>query len=279
MFKPVIKKILNAILERIGLRLIKSSSVSMYEIIVAEYQRDFRSGEDLPFLLSVPDTAIKEVLKFAPLSKSQIRQDLFVLIATDFKRDGYFVEFGATDGVSLSNSYLLETEFSWNGILAEPARMWHKKLENNRKSHISTSCVWGDSGKKIEFVEASIPELSTTEVHLKSDSHATSRTISNTYTVDTISLNDLLIKYNAPTIIDYLSIDTEGSELLILSKFNFLEWKFRVITVEHNFTEQRNLIQDLLMSNGYVRVYEDASRFDDWYLNRDLVETGRFINA
>ena len=279
MFRQIAKKILNTILEQIGLRLVKKSSISTYEDLAAEYQRDFRSGEDIKFLLAIPNAAIKDVLRLAPFSKSQIRQDLFVLSATNFKRDGFFVEFGATDGISLNNSYLLETEFSWKGILAEPAKMWHKDLRTNRTAQISTSCVWSDSGRRIEFVEASIPELSTAEEFMKSDSHATSRLISKSYTVETISLNDLLLQQNAPNTIDYLSIDTEGSELQILSKLDFSIWKFRVITVEHNFTEQRPLIHELLVSNGYVRVCESASSFDDWYLNKELVETDRFSNA
>jgi FkbM family methyltransferase len=279
MFKSVIKKIVNTSLERIGLRLVKKSSITTYEDLAVEYQKNFRSGEDIPFLLSLPAAAIRDVLKLAPFSKSQIRQDLFVLTATNFKRHGFFVEFGATDGISLNNSHLLEKEFSWSGILAEPARMWHKNLRSNRQADISTSCVWSESGKSIEFVEASIPELSTAEEFLKSDSHATSREISKSYSVDTISLNDLLVQYGAPEIIDYLSIDTEGSELSILEPLDFTKWKFRVITVEHNFTNQRKLIHDLLVLNGYVRVCEDASRFDDWYLNKELVDMDRFLNA
>lgn len=60
----------------------------------------------------------------------------------------------------------------------------------------------------------------------------------NTYDVQTISLDDLLIKYNVPKIIDYLSIDTEGSEFDILNNFNFKNYQFRVITCEHNFTKK-----------------------------------------
>ena len=52
------------------------------------------------------------------LSKSQLKQDIFVLLETGFKRNGFFVEFGATNGIDLSNTYLLEKRFGWNGILA-----------------------------------------------------------------------------------------------------------------------------------------------------------------
>ena len=39
-------------------------------------------------------------------------------------RGGFFVEFGATNGIDLSNSYLLQSKYYWTGILAEPARCW-----------------------------------------------------------------------------------------------------------------------------------------------------------
>ena len=65
----------------------------------------------------------------AEKSRAQLKQDIFVLLETGFKRDGYFVEFGATNGVDLSNSWLLEKAFGWTGILAEPARIWHDDLK------------------------------------------------------------------------------------------------------------------------------------------------------
>ena len=72
---------------------------------------------------------------------SQLKQDLFVLLETGFKRGGYFVEFGATNGIDLSNTYLLEREFGWTGILAEPATAWHEALQRNRNAIIDTDCV------------------------------------------------------------------------------------------------------------------------------------------
>ena len=69
-------------------------------------------------------------------SKSQLRQDLFVLNELGYKRKGYFVEFGAANGLYISNTYLLEKKFEWVGLLSEPAKFWHKELINNRKCMI-----------------------------------------------------------------------------------------------------------------------------------------------
>lgn len=62
-------------------------------------------------------------------SMSQLGQDLWVLEQTNYKRGGYFVEFGATDGVMLSNTWLLEEEFGWTGLLAEPNPKFFAKLK------------------------------------------------------------------------------------------------------------------------------------------------------
>jgi FkbM family methyltransferase len=189
-----------------------------------------------------------------------------VLTELDFKKNGYFVEFGATNGVDLSNSYLLEKEFEWTGILAEPAQCWHQELRENRSSHIETNCVWRDSKSTLNFNEVDSAELSTISTYSSSDNHSATRKNGKNYEVSTISLLDLLEKYNAPKQIDYLSIDTEGSEFEILSNFDFAKYQFNVITVEHNYTPIRGQIFNLLTSNGYKRKYIGLSKWDDWYV-------------
>lgn len=206
------------------------------------------------------------VIKNFNISKAQIFQDLFVLFMTNEKREGYFVEFGATNGISLSNSYLLEKAFGWNGILAEPARCWHAELRANRNCKIDTNCVWSKGGERLEFNEALVHELSTISEFSGCDGHFMDRQKGEVYLVETISLNELLEKYKAPQNIDYLSVDTEGSEFTILSNFDFSKHNVRIITVEHNFTATRQNIHDLLKINGYKRVFENFSKMDDWYI-------------
>ena len=206
------------------------------------------------------------LLKFNGESKSQLKQDIFVLSETNFKQDGYFVEFGATDGITLSNTYLLETKFNWRGIVAEPLKSKYSELIKNRTCHVEDLCVWSQSGKVLEFNETRNSDLSTINQFSSSDMHIEARRSGNIFSVKTISLYDLLEKYNAPRYIDYLSIDTEGSEYEILKNFDFEKYVFKVITCEHNHTEMRDKIFTLLTSKGYVRKYKNLSRFDDWYV-------------
>jgi ABC-type cobalamin transport system ATPase subunit len=82
--------------------------------------------------------------------------------------------------------------------------------------------------------------------------------------VTTISFNDLLEQFNAPLFIDYLSLDTEGSELEILKSVNLQKYIFGLIDVEHNYVEpRRTQIRELLCSNGYEYIKVNAC--DDCY--------------
>ena len=72
----------------------------------------------------------------------QSYQDMFALMFLGYKTNGYFVDFGATDGYDISNSYILEKDYGWSGILVEPALQWHEKLAENRNCHINHSVVW-----------------------------------------------------------------------------------------------------------------------------------------
>jgi FkbM family methyltransferase len=201
-----------------------------------------------------------------PRSHAQLMQDLFVLYECRSKRAGYFVEFGATDGVEINNTVLLEREFGWTGVLAEPAHSWHGRLKANRHCSISTDCVWRATGEKLLFNETPEGEYSTLAALSSSDGHALRRAQGSQYEVSTISLMDLLRQAHAPRCIEYLSIDTEGSELDILAAFDFGQYKFDVITVEHNYTPNRERLYELLTAQGYSRKFEAFSQWDDWYV-------------
>ena len=203
-------------------------------------------------------------------SYSQIQQDLLAFYISDLRnvKNGFFVEFGATNGFDLSNSFLLEKELQWQGILSEPGKAWRKELKRNRSCNLDFRCVWKESGVSIEFSEISSQrELSTISAFTESDSFAKLRMRNSKYLVQTVSLDDLLSCYGAPRDIHYLSIDTEGSEYQIISNFNFDLYEFSFISIEHNFTSNEKLIDQLLEKEGYIRILPKVSEWDGWYIN------------
>lgn len=240
---------------------------------------DFYNLRDLLHWKSpvVPNELAGYMLKNWGRSSAQIQQDLLALYLLDEKEKGFFVEFGATDGVLRSNSLLLETDYGWTGILAEPGRNWTEALRRNRNSSISTSCVSSVSGENVEFFESIHPEYSTIATFRDSDYHGKARESGQTYRVPTISLLDLLKEFSAPSHVDYLSIDTEGSEYQILLAFPFTEFSFGIISVEHNFNANRDKIFQLLSSYGYQRVLEDVSNYDDWYVNPEHINMDKLV--
>ena len=209
---------------------------------------------------------VRQVSQIISKSKSQLGQDVLALSIKGIEKPGFFVEFGATNGVELSNTYILEKEHGWTGILCEPAKNWHEKLKENRSSIIDTRCVFSSSGNQLEFSESSTGELSTIKSFVDSDANARVRVNLKNYKVTTVTLTDLLLEHNAPEYIDFISIDTEGSEYVILQEFNFEMYRFGLICVEHNYTANREKILNLLNSKGYTRIFEEYSKWDDWYV-------------
>jgi FkbM family methyltransferase len=229
------------------------------------------SRAELYFLFTIKFHKLVTTVQLMKESRSQLKQDIFALSVNNFKEGGFYVEFGALDGINLSNTYLLENKFKWTGILSEPAKTQKSELQKNRpNSMVCDLCVWKDSTSTLLFVETNQTEFSTINSFVQENKHYVEQVANNSnYYVESISLIDLLRKYQAPRNIDYLSIDTEGSEYEILKAFNFKEYSFNVITVEHNYTPQRELIFALLTNNGYKRKYEKISMHDDWYVKNN----------
>tara|TARA_A100001015_G_C14978871_1_gene708533 strand:- start:57 stop:890 length:834 start_codon:yes stop_codon:yes gene_type:complete len=210
-------------------------------------------------------------------TNSQLYQDIFASFIIENNFDKTFLEFGATNGLDLSNSFSLETYFGWQGVLSEPSHQWHDSLQKNRnKSTIITDCIWTESGKKLEFFESQSGELSTLKDFIENDIKSMPGNTKlrmkkgRIINVKTISLNDVIKNYFNGKSPSYISIDTEGSEFEILKYFDFQKYKPIVFTIEHNFTENQTKIDSLMLSNNYERVFKEITAFDAWYIHKDI---------
>ena len=205
---------------------------------------------------------------------SQGGQDIYVKRILKEKRDGYFVEIGANNGITMSNTYLLEKNYGWKGICLEATPYRINELTNNRPNSICiNAAVFSESNLELDFTTTVIDILNviTEYAEIALDFLNQSGIIIK---VNTKTLTDILNENNAPEVIDYLSIDTNGSDYKVLEGIDFIKYKFKIITIKNSLIpEKQNRIKEILTLNGYsllqtVNMVDNIS--DDIYVDNSI---------
>ena len=251
-----------------------NNNLDHFKLLKTVYERNLFKSENKKLLYKL----INLTKDKSNLIKSQLYQDIFALLMVGKNYDKTFLEFGATDGLELSNTYLLENNCGWTGVLCEPSPQWHDILKKNRpNTKIVTECIWNISNKKLRFFVSDVGVLSTLEEFKESDKLSipgnTKNRIEkgNVVTVNTISLNELIEKEFKGKSPSYISIDTEGSEYEILKGFDFKKYDPGCFTIEHNFTNLQKDIDEIMKSNNYLRIFKEITAFDAWYVRKDVL--------
>jgi len=200
---------------------------------------------------------------------SQADQDKWVCDFFKYKKNGFFLDVGAYDGIQTSNTYALEKYLDWSGICIEAEPGAFSKLANNRKSKNYNIAVTSYKGY-CSFTGDKIAYGDTPGYAIKCD-----------------TLDAVLEEAGSSREIDYLSIDIEGAEYSTLQCFDFSKWEIKLMTVEHNLylngPEQKNKLYELLTSNNFIRMVNDApcldphpsvygKPYEDWYVNKDFLK-------
>lgn len=195
-------------------------------------------------------------------SHGQYFQDVAALLFCG-DAPGFFVEVGTGNGTVLSNTHLLERRFGWRGLLVEPDRRFHDSIRASRTAHLEIRPACRSDGEQVEFLEVDgIGELSTLSRYRSMDGW---RRRGQVRTIDSITLNSALEQVGAPQRLDYVSIDTEGSELEVLDGLDLDRYDVRFMTIEHNFVPgRREAIIDRLSAHGFRPVLEPFSHMDVW---------------
>ena len=194
---------------------------------------------------------------------SQCKQDSY-LYENVFKekRNGVFVDIGANDGVTLSNTYFFEKQMGWTGICIEPIPEIFERLRSNRKCTCIQGCISEKSGTQ-SFLRVRSRSFNTEMLsgliekynprHLQRIQREVKRTGGTTeiLTVPCYILTELLLEKNISHV-DYLSLDTEGGELDILKSIDFSRIDIEVIDVENNYKSPD--FQQFLESRGYKKI-------------------------
>jgi hypothetical protein len=170
---------------------------------------------------------------------SQIGQDRLVLKYLKNKKNGTFVDIGCGFPKHINNTYLLETEFDWDGVSVDLITYSEQD-----------GLTWNDFRKTKLVLNDAL----------------------------TINYSTLFKESNLPINIDYLSMDLEPPDLSLecLYKIPFDEYQFNIITfeVDNNREGDENRInksREFLTSKGYTLIGSLCSGQDDVYLHNSLI--------
>ena len=182
------------------------------------------------------------------------------------KKNGFFVEIGAFDGIQGSNCYHFEKFLNWDGIALERSRIQFEKLKKNRKCKILNEAVSHEI-KEVEFVEVieGLTQMSgiNDNFYQRNMKIITKNERSKT---QSINLKTITFEQAVPknTDIDYLSIDIEGGEMDLLNSINFNDNDIKVISLENNIPAEQNF-KDFFDSKNFV--YFDRVGQDEIFYN------------
>jgi FkbM family methyltransferase len=259
--KPVKKHVLH-ILRKAGFHVIANTE---YERLI---MRDNLAGLLSRGVAAVhalsPDELnfLKTVAEFNGITQSQLFQDLFALQVSSQKRNGYFVEVGVGDGVTHSNTRLLELEQGWSGLLIEPNFALWDTIRQSRNTTL-VQCAASESKGELVFNRVATAELSFVGNDVPNDN--LHRTVLESRVVKAKTLDEILSEHRAPEGLDYLSIDVEGHELEVLGGFDAQRWRPKAITIEYNNDDDRaDAIRERLP--GYRQIMSSLSGCDLWFV-------------
>ena len=203
---------------------------------------------------------------------SQYGQDEFLdIILFNKKQNGFFIEIGAHDGISFSNTFFFEKSRTWKGVCIEPNPSVFEKLVRNRKSSNLNVCI-GDSNTTVKFTQIVGYSEMLSGITNKYDGHHLERIKNEVYTnggeIRSIDVPMLRLE-SLPQIkqksVDFISIDTEGSEFDIVKSIDFEKIHVKVLVIENNYKDGE--LANFLKSKNFILVA--SLRTDEVYIYKD----------
>jgi hypothetical protein len=176
---------------------------------------------------------------------SQYRQDEIVSRLLHEKRNGFFIDLAANDAVRISNTYALETQLDWQGVCLEPNPVYWSSL-SYRRCHAAAAVVGSQNMSEVSFKFPNDKAPKGGIVGKEFDNKDSNGEESQRRF--TVKLSDVFRRFNVPRVIDYISLDVEGAEDLVMSAFPFSEYRFNLLTVER----PSSTLSDILTLNGYI---------------------------
>ena len=228
-----------------------------------------------------PQTRVRACLETDKISnntifRSQSREDTILKELFDgvLCGDGTYLEMGALDGLTYSNSFFFHNTYGWKGVLIEGAPSNYEKLKENRKKEIATvHAAVCEYEQIVHFVDrravGGIWEFASEKFRKRWWGDLN---IENIPEVKCQPLNQILANNaKGQTHFDFWSLDIEGGELTALKSIDLDKYSFGIILVENNPKnppENAPNIRALLGSKGYL--FHSTKQKSDWFFHKDF---------
>ncbi|MDZ7831116.1 MAG: FkbM family methyltransferase [Desulfobacterales bacterium] len=171
----------------------------------------------------------------------------------NLKKPGFFVEVGALDGIRFSNTYFFESK-DWKGICIEPQPEYFKLLSKNRPNSYCFEGAASNENGYIDFYADKNGDFSTLINSNAERAKAKNKVEDYKKIIVPINrLDEILEKAKAPVPIEFVSIDVEGAEQLVLEGFDISHYKPRVLIVEANDAKSNQIIDQYMKKYGYFK--------------------------
>jgi FkbM family methyltransferase len=201
---------------------------------------------------------------------SQCNQDRF-LETNIFKgyKNGFYVDVGAHDGISLNNTLFFEKNNNWRGINIEPIKKVFEKLVLNRPNNINLNCAICNNDGETEFLcNTGYTEMLSgikdnfDKRHLMrlQSENIESKSTTEIIKVQTKKLETILHENNISHV-NYLSIDVEGAEFEVIKSINFDKVFIDVIGFENNYDDVSVPIVEYLQNKGFIFINKSCDIF------------------
>jgi FkbM family methyltransferase len=218
--------------------------------------------------MNIFELIIYQINRLKIILKSLLRNGSFSFQKLDKKmekyinyKNGFFVEIGANDGITQSNTLYYERKYNWRGILIEPSPnnyLLCKQYRGKQNKIFCNACVGFDYKRKyVDMVYSNLMTISqglelnleSRDKHLETSKyHLKEHEDIFEYGAVAATLTKILTISNASNLMDFLSLDVEGAEMEVLKGLDFSTYNFKYILVEHyNF----DILSDFMKDKGY----------------------------
>lgn len=199
---------------------------------------------------------------------SQLRQDFIVSKLLGGKRNGYFVDLASNDAIRISNTYALERGFGWTGICIEPNPIYWSSLSYRSNCHVVGAVVGERRMEEVvfKFNTAKGPQSGIVGSNFDNNKDNAAPNNKEEKRRSTVTLVEVLERFDAPKVIDYLSLDIEGAEYFVMNQFPFDIYRFNILTVERPSPQ----LEQVLQQNGYLLLKELRKWGETLWIHKDM---------